>query len=402
MAETARIRLTARGSKLAHHGHPWFFADDLESSTAEPGSIVRAVDEQGRDLGLGFLATTSRIRLRLCGPWPGPEIPAPKEFFAARLATAVARREALVGGGIEAGAPGRVGLRLVHGESDWLPGLVVDRYAQCVVVQVTSAVVERHLEHVVSFLAAMPGVEMVLARNDTPVRELEGLSQGVTLLHGSRIESTVVEEGGLRIRVFPFTGHKTGLYLDQRDARACVRTLAAGRDVLDLFSYQGGFALAALAGGAKSALAIDQSESALQHAHQAAADNGLAGLATLRANAFDAVRAQRKEGRQFGLVVVDPPAFCKSKKELEGGLRGYRELNRQALRLVAPGGLVLTCSCSHHVRWDMFETVLRQAASELPFRILLRRRIMAAADHPVWLNLPETEYLKVCLLERTD
>jgi 23S rRNA (cytosine1962-C5)-methyltransferase len=181
-----------------------------------------------------------------------------------------------------------------------------------------------------------------------------------------------------------------------------VKALAQGRSVLDLFAYQGGFSLAALAGGATSAMACDQSEPALALAAAAAQRNGLQGLETVATNVFDHVRALREANRQFGLVVLDPPAFAKSRRELAGGLRGYRDLNRHALRLLEPRGVLVTCTCSHHVDLPSFEGVLRQAAAGLPFRVLLRQRLGAGEDHPVWISHPESEYLKVLVLERAD
>jgi 23S rRNA (cytosine1962-C5)-methyltransferase len=387
------VSLTPRASKLARKRHPWFFADDLAQVDAVDGDLVCVLDADGRELGLGFFAERSRLRLRLCGVRP-EQLADAAAFFRARLQNAIERRASLR-------AP-RAGLRLVHGEADGIPGLVIDQYADCLVLQATTSAVERHLDCIVPVLVERLEPRMVLARHDLAVRKLEGLPQEVRLLHGRRIEAVEIEEHGVRHEVAPFAGHKTGFYLDQRPARARVQALASGARVLDLFAYQGAFALAALAGGARSALAIDQSAASLERAQAAAQRNGWAGLETRRANAFDALRDMRDAGAQFDLVIVDPPAFAKSRREREGAGRGYRDLNRHALRLLAPDGWLLTCSCSHHVSQPMFEEVLRQAAAELPFRALLRERLMAGADHPVWIGLPESEYLKVVLLQRAD
>ena len=178
--------------------------------------------------------------------------------------------------------------------------------------------------------------------------------------------------------------------------------MAKGREVLDLFCYQGGFSLCALAGGARSALAIDQSEEALKAASAGAARQGLSGLTTEHGNVFDLLRSLREAERKFDLVVLDPPAFAKSRRELDGALRGYRDLNRLALRLLPPHGILVTCSCSHHMTLPMFEDLLRQAVAGLPFRVALMQRLGAGADHPAWLSLPEAEYLKVLVLQRMD
>lgn len=387
------LRLRPGAAALARKGHPWFYRDDLE---VEPphAALVRVHDPEGRDLGLGFTSARSRLALRLCGPWPGPGVPERTEFFARRLADAIGRRSGRLGP--------EDGVRLVHGESDHLPGLVVDRYGPVVVLQATAAAVEAALDAIVPFLVRRLDAEAVLARHDLAARRHDGLPQEVRLLHGRRITEVAIVEHGVRHEVLPFTGHKTGFYLDQRPARARVAELAQGRRVLDLFSYQGAFALAALRGGASEALAVDQSGPALERARAAAARNGLAGLSTGQENAFDFLRALRRDERRFDLIVVDPPAFAKSRREVEGALRGYRDLMQKALRLLDPHGLLVAASCSHHVTLPGFEAVARQAAQGLPFQVALRERLGAGADHPVTLSLPESEYLKVLLLQRID
>ncbi|MBM4062622.1 MAG: class I SAM-dependent rRNA methyltransferase [Planctomycetes bacterium] len=387
------VRLCAQASGFARRGQPWFYRDDVAGGELAPSRLVRVRDELGRDLGLGF-TSAGRLALRLAGPWPGDGAPDRETFFHARLQAAVARRSGQLG-------PDD-GARLVHGEADGLPGLVVDRYGPVLVLQSTSAVVEGALDAIVPFLVGRLGAESVVARNDVPARRHEGLPAEVRLLHGRRIEAAAIVEHGVGHTVRPFTGHKTGFYLDQRPARGLVRELAAGRTVLDLFSYQGGFSLAALAGGARSATAVDQSAEALAAAAAGAQRNGLTGLTTVEADVFDFLRQQRESGRQADLVVLDPPAFAKSRREVEGASRGYRDLNRQALRVLAPGGFLLTCTCSHHVEPARFEELVRQAAAGLPFRIVLRQRLGAGPDHPVLLTHPGSEYLKVLLLQRPD
>jgi 23S rRNA (cytosine1962-C5)-methyltransferase len=386
------VRLNPKASQIAHKGRPWFFHDDLDVVDAGESSLVTVRDHEDRSLGLGFYSQVSKIPLRLCGGWGLKEVPPAETFFRERLEAAVQRRAQVRGA--------QRGVRLVHGEGDLLPGLVVDQFADCLVLQSTSTVIEQNLSHIVPPLVSWTGAASVLARNDVAARKLEGLPQEVRLLHGNRVTETEIEEHGIRHPVHLWTGQKTGFYLDQRPARKRVMELAAERRVLDLCSYQGAFALAALGGGARSALAVDQAVEALELASSAAERNGLAPLKTLCANVFDILRELRNENSYYDLVVLDPPAFAKSRKEREGALRGYRDLNRLAMRILAPGGYLLTCSCSHHVDMPTFERVLRQAAAELPFPILLRERLGAGADHPVWINLPESEYLKVYLLER--
>lgn len=390
---TAELQLTAKASGFARRGQVWFYGSDVAGGVLLPPRLVRVRDENGRDLGLGF-TSPGRLSLRLCGPWPGDGVPDRETFCHARLAAAIERRAAWLGP--DAGA------RLVHGESDGLPGLVLDRYGPVLVLQATSAVVEQSLDAIVPFVAERLQAEAVIARDDVPARKHEGLPQGVRLLHGRRLTEVAIVEHGVRHTVRPFTGHKTGFYLDQRPARALVQELAKGRRMLDLFCYQGAFSLNALKGGALQALAVDESEPALQLATAGAAANGLAGLSTHHGNVFDFVRAERDAGRQHDLIVLDPPAFAKSRRELDGAERGYRDLNRHALRLLAPHGFLLTCTCSHHMTLPRFEEIVRQAAAGLPFRVVLRQRLGAGPDHPVAIAHPESEYLKVLLLQRQD
>lgn len=386
------LQLTPRASGFLRRGQPWFYADDIERGEVSPSRLVRVRDENGRDLGLAITGP-SKLALRTCGPWPGDEVPDRESFFRARLQAAIEARAPLLG-------PSD-GVRLVHGEGDWLPGLVVDRYGPVLVLQTSSAWVEQCLDAIVPFLAERLGAESVVARNDIAVRKHEGLREEVRLLHGRRLEATTIVEHGVRHEVRPFDGHKTGFYLDQRPARALVQQLARGARMLDLFCYQGGFALNALRGGAREALAVDQSAVALAQARAAAEANDLPGLTTHEGNVFDLLRAQREARASFDLVVLDPPAFAKSKREVAGAERGYRDLNRQALRVLAPNGHLLTCTCSHHMSWVRFEEVVRQTAAGLPFRVVLRQRLGAGPDHPIPITHPESEYLKVLLLQRT-
>ncbi len=392
-AAEPQVQLTAKAAGFARRGRPWFYGDDVASGSVSPPRLVRVVDENGRDLGLGF-TSVGRLALRLCGPWPGPGVPDREAFFHERLAAAIERRAAWLGP--------EHGARLVHGEADGLPGLVLDRYGSVVVLQATSAVVEHALDAIVPFVADRVRAEAVVARHDVAARRHEGLPQEVRLLHGRRLEQVTVVEHGVHHTVRPFAGHKTGFYLDQRPARLLVQQLGRGKRVLDLFSYQGAFARNALKGGALAALAVDESGDALAIARADAAADGLVGLETHAANVFDFARAQREQRAQHDVIVLDPPAFAKSRRELDGAERGYRDLNRQALRLLAPHGFLLTCSCSHHVTLPRFEELVRQAAAGLPFRVLLRQRLGAGDDHPVWISHPESEYLKVLLVQRQD
>ena len=310
------ITLPARAAKLGRRGHPWFYRDDLEGIDLPPNTIVRVHAPGGRDLGLGITSTSSKIALRLCGGWSDDSVPDPAAFFAERLAAAIELRRSWI-------AP-KSGVRLVHSESDQIPGLIVDRYADVLVIQSTASFVEAHLDTITEILSKEFSPAMVLSRGDVPVRSREGLPQEVRVLAGEKVEETTIEEDGVSHRIRPFDGPKTGFYLDQRPARARVNQLARGLRVLDLFSYQGAFSLAALAGGAREVIAVDQSADALERASRAAADHGFSAFTTIEGNAFDVVRDLRNDGERFDLIVLDPPPFCKTRRELEGGKRGYR------------------------------------------------------------------------------
>ncbi len=388
------VRLTAKASGFARRGRPWLFRDDIVSGAPMPPRLVRVLDENGRDLGLGITGA-SKLALRMCGPWPacdGADVPTREVFFQARLDAAIDARAGRLG-------PDD-GVRIVHSESDWLPGLVVDRYGDVLVLQVTSSFVQASLDAIVPYLADRLSAGSVVARNDVPTRKREGLPQEVEILHGTRKLEVAIVEGAVTHTVRPLTGHKTGFYLDQQPARALVKSLAKGRRVLDLFCYQGGFALHALRGGATSALAVDQSEEALAQAELDAACNQVTGLQTRRGNVFDVVRELREKNEQFDLIVLDPPAFAKSRRELPGAERGYRDLNRLALRLLAPNGFLVTCTCSHHLDGPRFEELVRQASAGLPFRVAMRKRLGAGDDHATLITHPESEYLKVLLMQR--
>jgi len=395
----ASIALSKRAARLARRGHPWLYKDDLRKSDLKApafstGSIVRVHDDEGRDLGLAFASTRSKIALRLCGPWQGDLVPDLEEFLVDRIRRAIELRKGMAG---ESG-----GVRLVHGESDLIPGLVVDRYADVLVVQATTALIDNGLRLISRILGELLSVRMILARNDLSVRRLENLSEEVVLLEGEPVERVTIEEHGVEHIVRPFAGHKTGMYLDQKPARRRVQQLSTGARVLDLFSYQGGFSMAALSGGATSVHLVDQSGTALEIAKETASQNGFAQPESIQGNAFDVIRDLRSTGQYYDLVILDPPAFCKSRREVEGGIRGYRDLNRGALRLLAPGGRLVTCSCSHHLKPEQFEDTIRQAALDLPFRVFVEERLGSGPDHPALLRLPETEYLKVRILRRWD
>jgi 23S rRNA (cytosine1962-C5)-methyltransferase len=286
-------------------------------------------------------------------------------------------------------------MRLVHGESDGLPGVVADRYGETAVMQILSAGPERWREAIADGLCALPGITRVWERSDADVRELEGLKPRSGLARGSPLPGApVVREHGLRFKVEIDAGHKTGFYLDQRDNRLLARRLAAGKDVLDCFCYTGGFAINALEGGAKSLLAIDSSALALDMARENAKLNGLPDASFLEADVFKSLRLMRDQGRSFDLIVLDPPKFAPTAAHAERASRAYKDVNLFAFKMLRPGGFLMTFSCSGGVSPDLFQKIIAGAALDAGVDARIEAWLHAAADHPVALNFPESEYLK--------
>ncbi|MFO0277581.1 MAG: class I SAM-dependent rRNA methyltransferase [Planctomycetota bacterium] len=386
------LRLTPRASGFARRGQPWFYADDVLAGAPLPPRLVRVRDEDGRDLGLGITGP-SKLALRLCGPWPGDDVPDRATFFAARLAAAIDARAGSLGP--------EDGVRLVHGEGDLLPGLVVDRYGPLLVLQVTSAWVETALDAIVPCLVDRLGADSVVARNDVPARRREGLPEEVRLLHGRRLDQVAFREHGVAHDVRPFTGHKTGFYLDQRDNRALLRDLAEGREVLDCFCYSGGFAVNALAAGAAHVTAIDSSGEAIAAARRHIRMNALseARVDLIEGDVFQQLRRFRDQGRRFDIIVLDPPKFAPTAAHVERAARAYKDINLWALRLLRPGGLLFTFSCSGGVPRELFQKIVAGAAVDAQADARILHHMGAAADHPVALAFPEGDYLKGLLCQ---
>ncbi|HET9699645.1 MAG TPA: class I SAM-dependent methyltransferase [Burkholderiales bacterium] len=375
--------------------HPWIFSGALERVKGDPaaGDTVRVVSASGTFLAQAAFSPQSRIRARV---WTWSEREAVDEaFFRRRLQAAIAEREALPGFGDPLGA-----LRLVHGESDGLPGVTVDRYADTLVLALTSAGAERWREVIAGLLPELTGCSRVYERSDAEVRGLEGLgTRSGTLAGGEPPEVIEIAEPGdppLRFRVDVRGGQKTGFYLDQRDNRSLVRRLARGCEVLDAFCYSGGFALAAAAGGARSVLALDSSAEALLRAGENLSANGLPETAVewREADVFQALRQLRDQGRRFDLVVLDPPKFAPTAALVDRAARAYKDINLLAFKLLRPGGMLASFSCSGAVDPGLFQKIVAGAALDAGVAARVEQRLMAAADHPVALNFPEGEYLK--------
>ncbi|MEZ4457842.1 MAG: class I SAM-dependent rRNA methyltransferase [Gemmatimonadales bacterium] len=382
---TLEAIVNRRGAERWAKGHPWIFASDVER---EPGSagVAKVLDYRGKPLGVALYSPASEIRLRLLDPDPDAVIDA--DWWQRAIARAAARRV-----GIDANA-----YRLVHGEGDGLPSLVVDRYDRWLVVQLLSAGLETLRPLVIGALEAICRPDGILLRNDVAVRRREGLAEAIETAAGTVPDEVEVREGPVRFIAELRPGQKTGAFLDQRPNRLRAGALMPeGGRGLDCFSYHGSFALH-LAARAGTVLALDVSEAALARGRRNAELNGFGNLEWLAADAFEALREFARARRRFDLVVVDPPAFAKSRGAVPKALRGYKDINLQALRVVEPGGHLVTASCSFHVGRADFLAAVTDAARDSGRRVTLVEWLGQGADHPEVLTIPETGYLKGMVL----
>lgn len=370
-------------------GHPWIYRADVVDVHAEPGAIVAVIGPRNRRIGHAFFSDRSQIPLRML---TRGDAPADEALIRQRLEHAIGYRETLQ---LDATA-----YRLVHGEGDLLPSLVVDRYADYVVVQALSQGTDRLLPQITRMLVEILAPAGILARNDPKVRALEGLDQTVAVLHGEIPDSVVVREGPVTYEVDLRKGQKTGLFLDQRENREAAARYARGR-LLDCFSYNGGFALR-LAPLCASAEALDISADAVERIRVNAARNGIAHLEAREANVFDELRRLEREGARYDTIVLDPPAFAKNKASVPNALAGYKEINLRAMRMLTPGGVLITCSCSYNVNEEMFAAALHDASIDSHVPVTMVEKRMQGRDHPVLVGVPETYYLKCMILRRVE
>jgi 23S rRNA (cytosine1962-C5)-methyltransferase len=388
MSDIATV--SRRGAQRLRRGHPWVFKSDVERRPSVDAGVVRVEDPNGAPLGWALWSPRSEISLRQIERDASRTIDS--AWWHDRLRTAIARRAPLAS---EANA-----YRLVHGEGDGLPSLVVDRYGDALVVQLLSAGVDAHTDIIVDALRALTGCTGILARNDPAARSREGLAREVKLLYGDVPRTVDVLEHGVRYLAAPWDGQKTGAFLDQRENRVLIGRLARGR-ALDCFAYHGSFALH-LAKHAEHVSALDVSAPALARVNEHAAMNGLSNIEAVEGDAFDMLRAWYREGRRFETIVVDPPAFAKTRAALDGALRGYKDINLQAMKLLMPGGLLFTASCSFHLSRGHFFDVVQEAAADSGRRLALRAFTGQPLDHPEIIGIPETGYLKGAVLEAMD
>jgi len=387
---TSSAIVSTKGAQRWVAGHPWIFRSDLIEPPSSPPGVVAVLDARRKPLGIALWSPRSEISLRLLDADPDTVINA--EWWHDRIARAIRRRNPL-----EAHANA---FRLVHAEGDGVPSLVCDRYDRWLVVQLLSAGIEQHRADIVNALMALTGADGILARNDPPVRAREGLARETTLVAGDVPREIEVYEHGVRYVAAPWTGQKTGAFLDQREARVRIAEYARGR-ALDCFSYHGSFALH-LARKASHVIALDSSHAALERAAQNAHRNGLTNIECIEANAFDYLRDQQRARARFDTIVLDPPAFAKTRQALTSALRGYHEINLRAMKLLAPGGTLYTASCSYHLTKPLFLEMIERAAADSGRRLALREFIGQALDHPAVLTIPETGYIKGAILEAMD
>ena len=381
-----KLILKAGREKSLKRRHPWVFSGAMAKVQGKPGpgETIGVWSATGEFLAVAAYSPESQIVARV---WDWKERAIDAAYFQERIKQAVGQRRALMS---EAGA-----MRLIHGESDALPGVVADRYGDTVVLQLNSAGADRWRETIADALLAVDGVARIWERSDAEVRQLEGLPAVTAALRGAREPvEVVIDEEGLRFGIDLEQGHKTGFYLDQRDNRQQLRALASGREVLDCFCYSGGFALNAVAGGAISVVAVDSSADALALARRNAELNALAQPEWMEGDVFQLLRKFRDSRRSFDLVVLDPPKFAPTAAHAEKAARAYKDINLLAFKLLRPGGLLMTFSCSGGVTADLFRKIVAGSALDADAEAQVVAYLGASSDHPTALNFPEGDYLK--------
>ncbi|MBV1776001.1 class I SAM-dependent methyltransferase [Burkholderiaceae bacterium DAT-1] len=389
------VHIKAGREKSSLHRHPWIFSGAIAKTEGEPvaGETVRVIAHDGRFLGWGAWCDTSQIRVRV---WSFLENePVDASFFRTRIRRAIAARRELASHGNAA--------RLLHGESDGLPGVVVDQYGDMLVVQCLSAGAEYWRETLLDILTEETGIPHIFERSDADVRELEGLPPKTGLLRGTLPASVDIEENGLRYRVDIAAGQKTGYYLDQRKNRRRIGELARDREVLNCFCYTGGFSLAALAGGAKHVTSIDSSPEIIAAARTNLTLNTHLNADCaewVEADVFQHLRKLRDMGKSYDLIILDPPKFAPTAQHVERAARAYKDINLWAFKLLRPGGYLATFTCSGGMSADLFQKIIVGAAWDAHADAQIIERFTADIDHPVALSFPEGDYLKGLLLRK--
>ncbi len=385
--DQAHLKITTRGAKRIRNGHLWVYRSDVhEANDATAGQIVRVADEAGNAVGQAFYSDRSEIALRFLTT--GEET-IDREWWRARLRQSATRRSQV--------ARETNAYRLVYSEGDLLPSLIVDRYDDLFVMQTLSQGTEQLKSTLAELLVEEFKPRTIVERNDARVRELEGLDRRAATLYGEAPEEIEINQHGVRFLVSPLGGQKTGAFLDQRENYLAARRVARGR-ALDCFTFNGAFALH-VASACKSVLGIDISAEAIAAAERNAVRNSASNVEFRAANVFDAMREFEAGGERFDTIILDPPAFAKNRASLASAARGYKEINLRALKLLNPGGVLVTSTCSYHVSEEMFLEIIADAALDARRRVQLVERRGQSSDHPVLLGVPETHYLK-CVIAR--
>jgi 23S rRNA (cytosine1962-C5)-methyltransferase len=380
------VVITTRGVERLRAGHPWVYRSDVRSASAEPGAIVRVTDERERYHGRAFYSDKSQIAVRLL---TREDVPVNRAFFAERIRRAAAYRKTVV--------ENTDAYRLIYGEADLLPSVVVDTYRDYLVIQTLSQSSERYKSLLCEILVEQFSPPGILERNDPKVRLLEGLEQKISVLHGEVPEEILAKENGMAFFYDLRNGQKTGSFLDQRENHAAAAQYSSG-EVLDCFAYQGGFALT-VANKSVHVEAVDMAPAALNAARRNQEANAIPNVTFREANTFDLLKEYDEVGRRFDTIILDPPAFAKNRASIPAAQRGYKEINLRAMKLLKPGGYLVSCSCSYHISEPLFLQVLAEAAIDARKTVTVVERRTQARDHPILLTMPETHYLK-CLIIR--
>ena len=381
------VRVSRRGADRFLSGHPWIYSSDVtDRGSAEPGDTVKVVDHRGRPLGTAHYSSTSQITLRMLS---SSVEPVDRSFYLQRFRSALAFRQDRVSNSNA--------YRLVHAEGDQLPGLIVDRYGDYLVVQTLNQGMDRAKDLIYDTLVELLSPRGIVARNDVPVRSLESLPLEAGVVRGEVPEIVPIQMNGLELEANLLRGQKTGVFLDQRENYVAAARYARGR-ALDCFTSTGGFALH-MAAYCESVEAVDSSAEALKTAEANRNRNGIRNIEFREANVFDLLSAYDAASRRFSTIVLDPPAFAKSKSNLEAAARGYKEINLRALRLLEPGGVLVTCSCSYHFSEAMLLETVASAALDTHKTLRVLERRTQSSDHPILLTVPETHYLKCLILQ---
>ncbi len=387
-----KIRLKRNEDKRIKEGHLWVFSNEIDEpvETKVEGGVVEVHDSRGGFLAKGYYNRHSLIAVRILSYDKDEKID--EDFFFKRIEQALKYRHRIY--------PQLSSYRVVYSEGDFLPGLIIDKYEKNLVLQILTSGMERFEDEIIKACEKLFAPARIVLRNDTSFRELEGLVQGVKIVKGDIENPALIEEFGLKFFVDLKEGQKTGFFFDQKENRLMGAIYAKGKKVLDCFCYTGAWSIAAGKNGAKGVLGIDSSEKSLELAKKNAKLNEVDKLCTFaKGDTFEVLRGLVQKNEKFDMVILDPPAFVKSKSKLVEGMKGYKEINLQALKLLDKGGILVSCSCSHNFSKDLFMEMLKSAAKDAHKTLRLIEFRTQAKDHPILLSMPETEYLKCAILE---